>query len=86
MAWTSNGDAPGSKPQEGYVVSRQASCIRWPAGPHASALHEAGIKAHGLVVDADPEDAVRDAMAMLDTSRRGDRPSITERSAGCAGR
>ena len=31
-----------------------------------SALREAGIAAHGLVVEVDPDDAVRDALAMLD--------------------
>jgi hypothetical protein len=60
--------APVSKPQAGYVVyedTRRASAGR-RLDRTLSALHEAGIKAHGLVVDADPEDAVRDAMAMLD--------------------
>ena len=60
--------APVSKPQSGYVVyedTRRASAGR-RLDRTLSALHEAGIKAHGLVVDADPEDAVRDAMAMLD--------------------
>jgi hypothetical protein len=60
--------APVSKPQGGYVVyedTRRASAGR-RLDRTLSALHEAGIKAHGLVVDADPEDAVRDAMAMLD--------------------
>jgi hypothetical protein len=31
-----------------------------------AALREAGIPAHGLVVESDPEDAVRDAFGMLD--------------------
>ena len=60
--------APVSKPQAGYVVyedTRRASAGR-RLDRTLSALHEAGIKAHGLVVDADPEDAVRDAMSMLD--------------------
>ena len=60
--------APVSKPQSGYVVyedTRRASAGR-RLDRTLTALHEAGIKAHGLVVDADPEDAVRDAMAMLD--------------------
>ena len=60
--------APVSKPHAGYVVyedTRRASAGR-RLDRTLSALHEAGIKAHGLVVDADPEDAVRDAMAMLD--------------------
>jgi hypothetical protein len=60
--------APVSKPQAGYVVyedTRRASAGR-RLDRTLSALHEAGIKAHGLVVDANPEDAVRDAMSMLD--------------------
>ena len=60
--------APVSKPQSGYVVyedTRRASAGR-RLDRTLSALHEAGIKAHGLVVDANPEDAVRDAMSMLD--------------------
>jgi len=60
--------APVSKPQGGYVVyedTRRASAGR-RLDRTLSALREAGIKAHGLVVDADPEDAVRDAMSMLD--------------------
>ena len=60
--------APVSKPQSGYVVyedTRRASAGR-RLDRTLSSLREAGIKAHGLVVDADPEDAVRDAMAMLD--------------------
>src|SRR4029450_3500538 len=31
-----------------------------------AALREAGIPAHGLVVEAEPDDAVRDALAMLE--------------------
>jgi len=60
--------APVSKPHAGYVVyedTRRASAGR-RLDRTLSALHEAGIKAHGLVVDANPEDAVRDAMSMLD--------------------
>ena len=60
--------APVSKPHAGYVVyedTRRASAGR-RLDRTLSALREAGIKAHGLVVDADPEDAVRDAMSMLD--------------------
>ena len=60
--------APVSKPQAGYVVyedTRRASAGR-RLDRTLSALRESGIKAHGLVVDANPEDAVRDAMSMLD--------------------
>jgi hypothetical protein len=60
--------APVSRPHAGYVVyedTRRAAAGR-RLDRTLSALREAGIKAHGLVVDSDPEDAVRDAMAMLD--------------------
>jgi hypothetical protein len=60
--------APVSKPHSGYVVyedTRRAAAGR-RLDRTLDALRQAGIKAHGLVVDADPEDAVRDAMAMLD--------------------
>jgi hypothetical protein len=60
--------APVSHPQEGYVVyedTRRAAAGR-RLDRTLTALREAGVKAHGLVVDANPEDAVRDAMAMLD--------------------
>lgn len=60
--------APVSKPHAGYVVyedTRRAAAGR-RLDRTLSALREAGIKAHGLVVDSDPEDAVRDAMAMLE--------------------
>jgi hypothetical protein len=60
--------APVSTPHAGYVVyedTRRAAAGR-RLDRTLTALREAGIKAHGLVVDANPEDAVRDAMAMLD--------------------
>jgi hypothetical protein len=60
--------APVSRPHSGYVVyedTRRAAAGR-RLDRTLSALHEAGIKAHGLVVDANPEDAVRDALVMLD--------------------
>jgi hypothetical protein len=60
--------APVSKPHEGYVVyedTRRAAAGR-RLDRTLSALRDAGIRAHGLVVDADPQDAVRDAMAMLE--------------------
>ncbi|HEV8602481.1 MAG TPA: hypothetical protein VGQ68_03700 [Gaiellaceae bacterium] len=59
---------PISHPHAGYVVyedTRRAAAGRRLERTLA-ALHEAGIAAHGLVVDADPADAVRDALAMLD--------------------
>jgi hypothetical protein len=60
--------APVSHPHTGYVVYEDTR--RSAAGRRLdrtlSALREAGIPAHGLVVEADPADAVRDAIAMLD--------------------
>ena len=83
--------APVSHPHEGYVVyddTRRAAAGR-RLDRTLSALREAGITAHGLVVEADPADAVRDAIAMLE-------PRPTEiivsthpaenAPAGCAGR
>jgi hypothetical protein len=60
--------APVSHPHEGYVVyedTRRAAAHR-RLDRTLDALHEAGITAHGLVVESEPEDAVRDALAMLD--------------------
>ena len=60
--------APVSHPHAGYVVyedTRRAAAGRRLERTLA-ALREAGITAHGLVVEADPADAVRDAIAMLD--------------------
>jgi DNA-binding LacI/PurR family transcriptional regulator len=60
--------APVSHPHEGYVVyedTRHAAAGR-RLDRTLAALREAGISAHGLVVEADPADAVRDAIAMLD--------------------
>jgi hypothetical protein len=60
--------APVNVPGSGYVVyedTRRAAAGR-RLERTLDALRKAGIKAHGLVVDADPEDAARDAMAMLD--------------------
>jgi hypothetical protein len=59
---------PVSHPQSGYVVyedTRRAAAGR-RLDRTLAALREAGIKAHGLVVDTDPADAVRDAMAILE--------------------
>jgi hypothetical protein len=60
--------APISHPHEGYVVyedTRRAAAGRRLERTLA-ALREAGLRAHGLVVESDPADAVRDAIAMLD--------------------
>ena len=60
--------APVSHPHEGYVVyedTRRAAAGR-RLERTLSALREAGIPAHGLVVESDPADAVRDAIATLD--------------------
>jgi len=60
--------APVSTPSTGYVVyedTRRASAGR-RLDRTLGALREAGIPAHGLVVENDPEDAVRDAFGMLD--------------------
>src|SRR5262245_3998326 len=60
--------APVNVPRAGYVVyedTRRASASR-RLDRTLAALREAGIPAHGLVVESDPADAVRDAFAMLD--------------------
>jgi hypothetical protein len=60
--------APVSHPHEGYVVyedTRRAAAGR-RLERTLSALREAGLAAHGLVVESDPADAVRDAIGMLD--------------------
>jgi hypothetical protein len=60
--------APVSHPHEGYLVyedTRRAAAGR-RLERTLSALREAGLAAHGLVVESDPADAVRDAIAMLD--------------------
>jgi hypothetical protein len=65
--------APVSHPHTAYVVyedTRRAAAGR-RLDRTLSALHEAGIAAHGLVVESDPADAVRDAIAMLE-------PRVTE--------
>lgn len=59
---------PVNRPREGYVVyedTRRAAAGRRLERTLAS-LRSAGISAHGLVVDADPDDAVRDAIAQLE--------------------
>lgn len=60
--------APVSTPHAGYVVyedTRRASAGR-RLDRTLSMLREAGIPAHGLVLESDPESAVRDAFGMLD--------------------
>lgn len=70
----SGGDAvvtvlcPVNAPREGYVVyedTRRAAAGR-RLERTLERLRAAGIPAHGLVVDADPADAVRDALAQLE--------------------
>ena len=60
--------APVNTPSVGYVVyqdTRRAAAGR-RLDRTLAALREAGIPAHGLVVEASPEDAVRDAFATLE--------------------
>jgi hypothetical protein len=60
--------APVNAPSAGYVVyedTRRAAAGR-RLDRTLAALREAGIPAHGLVVENNPEDAVRDAFGMLD--------------------
>ena len=60
--------APVSHPREGYVVyddTRRASAGR-RLDRALNALRQAGISAHGLVTEAGPVDAVRDALAQLE--------------------
>jgi len=59
---------PINHPREGYVVyedTRRAAAGR-RLDKTLGMLREAGIPAHGLVVDADPVSAVRDAIAQLE--------------------
>lgn len=60
--------APVSSPRQGYVVyvdTRRASAGRRLEKTLAT-LREGGVPAHGMVVEADPVDAVRDALATLE--------------------
>jgi hypothetical protein len=60
--------APVNTPNVGYVVyedTRRAAAGRRLDRTLAT-LREAGIPAHGLVVESDPADAVRDAFGMLE--------------------
>src|SRR5918995_2061295 len=59
---------PVNYPREGYVVyedTRRAAAGR-RLDRTLARLREAGIAAHGFVVEADPADAVRDAVAQLE--------------------
>ena len=59
---------PVNQPERGYVVyedTRRAAAGR-RLDRTLELLREAGIPAHGLVVDADPVSAVRDAIAQLE--------------------
>ena len=60
--------APVNTPREGYVVyedTRRAAAGR-RLERTVAALRAAGVPAHGMVVDSDPEDAVRDAIAQIE--------------------
>ena len=60
--------APVNQPREGYVVyedTRRAAAGR-RLDRTMQLLREAGIAAHGLVVESNPVDAVRDALAQLE--------------------
>jgi hypothetical protein len=60
--------APVNPPSSGYVVyedTRRAAAGR-RLDRTLTALHDAGIAAHGFVVDTAPVDAVRDALAQLE--------------------
>jgi hypothetical protein len=62
--------APVSRPRQGYVVyedTRRAAAGR-RLDRTLTRLREAGIAAHGLVVDTDPLNAVKDALAVLEPS------------------
>lgn len=59
---------PVSAPREGYVVyedTRRASAGR-RLDKTLKTLRDAGVAAHGFVVETDPVDAVRDALATLE--------------------
>jgi hypothetical protein len=60
--------APVAEPRAGYVVyedTRRAAAGR-RLDRTLAALREADIPAHGLVVESEPDDAVRDAIGMLE--------------------
>jgi hypothetical protein len=60
--------APVTDPRAGYVVyedTRRAAAGR-RLDRTMAALREAGIPAHGMVVESEPDEAVRDAIGMLE--------------------
>ena len=60
---------PVAQPQEGYVVyedTRRAAAASRRLDKTLDALHEEGISAHGYVVETDPVNALRDALAQLE--------------------
>jgi hypothetical protein len=60
--------APVTDPRAGYVVyedTRRAAAGR-RLDRTMAALRDAGIPAHGMVVEAEPDEAVRDAIGMLE--------------------
>ena len=62
--------APVNRPRQGYVVyedTRRAAAGR-RLDRTLARLREAGIAAHGLVVDTDPLSAVKDALVVLEPS------------------
>jgi phosphopantetheine adenylyltransferase len=62
--------APVNRPRQGYVVyedTRRAAAGR-RLDRTLARLREAGIAAHGLVVDTDPLNAVKDALVVLEPS------------------
>jgi hypothetical protein len=64
---------PVSRPSEGYVVyedTRRAAAGR-RLDRTLETLHRDGIRAHGMVVEAEPAEAVRDAVAQIE-------PPVTE--------
>ncbi|TMM01023.1 MAG: hypothetical protein E6G02_13140 [Actinobacteria bacterium] len=74
--------APVNAPSGGYVVyedTRRAAAGR-RLNRTLDALHEAGISAHGLVVDTSPVDTVRDALAQLEPPPGSARLQATRRS------
>lgn len=90
--------APVNQPRGGYVVyedTRRAAAGRRLDGT-LSMLQKDGVLAHGLVVEADPVAAVRDALAQLDVDEvivsthpssksRWVRRNVVDRLRGCVG-
>ena len=77
--------APVNHPREGYVVyqdTRRAAAGR-RLDRTLELLHGDGISAMGLVVDADPVSAVKDAIAQLSRRRSSSRRTRSRSPAGC---